>query len=207
MINISTLRAMAAAGASVDVILAAVEAELVAEGERVQARRVIDADRQRRKRHADGDGITPRHAESRNVTRSHADAQASLTSLLSSSESTTKIVESKKERARKSHLPADWKPKPSHYELARKYGKSETTVDMQADALRDWAGSKAIMRASWDQTFNGFLRPRENTNGNDRRSVIAAADRLLGSGFILIPIPGAAVPTSGQANLQLLSKG
>src|SRR6185437_15916612 len=48
MIDITTLRAMAAAGASVDVILAAVEAELVAESARVQASKVKAAERQQR---------------------------------------------------------------------------------------------------------------------------------------------------------------
>lgn len=163
MIDISILRAMVAAGAPVEAILAAVEADQLAEGERVQARRAKDAERQRRKRHADT-------AESRTVTRSHSDADASLSSLLSSSVSTTKQQESKeekkKERARKSLLPDDWAPKPRHYEKAKKFGHPDGFVDRKADAMRSWAASKAIMRASWDATFDGFIEPKEGHNGS-----------------------------------------
>jgi len=183
MIDITTLRAMAAAGASVDVILAAVEAELVAEGERVQARRAKDAERQRQWRSG--------HPSSQSVTVSHSDVNGSLSSLLSSSTSTTKQVEStkvsKKERARKSLLPDDWQQKPSHYELAKKYNFPPEYVDRKADALRDWAGGKGIMRANWDQVLNGFIRPKEGqSNGfggsrplqDDSKSISRAAGRL-----------------------------
>ena len=171
---------MAAAGASVDVILAAVEAELVAEGERVQASKKQNADRQKRWR--DRHNVT-----SQPVTLDNVMSQESLTSLLSSSESITKKEESKKERARKCQLPADWKPKPSHYDLAEKHKQPDSFVDQKADDLRDWALGKGIMRSDWDRTFNGFLKPKEGAfNGHggprplqdDSKSISRAAGRL-----------------------------
>jgi hypothetical protein len=178
MIDIATLRAMAAAGASVDVILAAVEAELVAEGERVQARRAKDAERQRRKRgrHADS-------TESHPVTRSHADGGAAVTLLLSSSDSVSKQEESKKERksprARKSLLPDAWNPKPSHYDKGQQHHLAPHAVDQKAEDMRNWAKSKAIMRADWDATFHGFLRPKEGyTNGTGRKSLVDIGTEL-----------------------------
>lgn len=157
---------MAKAGASVDVILAAVEAELVAEGERVQARRAKDAERQRRWRARDS-------VESQPVTRSHCDTKVSLSSLLSSSTSITKEEEKKeerkkerKERARKIPVPPDWKPNEAHYAKAAILGIPADLMLMKADDMRNWAKSKAVIRADWDATFFGFLRPHDSVNGH-----------------------------------------
>src|SRR3954467_6487292 len=68
MIDVATLRAMAAAGASVDVILAAVEAAQKIEGERLAGKRDKDAARQRRHRMA-----RACHVESQPVTRTECD--------------------------------------------------------------------------------------------------------------------------------------
>jgi hypothetical protein len=188
MIDISILRAMVAAGAPVEAVLAAVEADQLAEGVRVQARRLKDRDRQRLHRHAD-------IAESHTVTRSHSDTALSLSlssSLLSvvsegskegSKEVKTVVVEGRK---RKTHLPDDWTVKATHYEKANKRGFSESQVDQKADDMRNWAKSKGIMRVDWDATFHGFIRPRENAHGfggprplqDDSKSISRAAGRL-----------------------------
>jgi hypothetical protein len=212
MIDITTLRAMAAAGASVDVILAAVEAALLAEGARVEASKRQNADRQQRWR--DRHNVTSRPVTLHNVT-----SQMALTSLLSSSESITKKVESKKERARKCQLPADWKPKPSHYDLAEKYKQPDSFVDRKADDLRDWALGKGIMRSDWDRTFNGFLKPKEGAfNGHggprplqdDSKSISRAAGRLAEAArrgeFGFGPIPSL-LPRKDDDPVLLLPKG
>jgi hypothetical protein len=209
MIDITTLRAMAKAGATVDVILAAVEAELVAEGVRVQARRVKDAERQRRNR----------HAESRPVTRSHNDMEVSLASLLPSSISTPKKEERKKERARKTHLPEDWLPKPRHYEKAKKFNHPDGFVDRKADSMRSWAASKAIMRANWDATFDGFIEPKEGqSNGlggsrplqDDSKSISRAgrelAEKARRGEFSFGPRPSI-LPAKSDDDVFLLPKG
>ena len=171
MINITTLRAMAAAGASVEVILAAVEAELMAEGVRVQARRAKDAERQRRRRHVDSDNVAPCHTESRGVTRTPRDENVSFLLSSSSENSTSKKEVRKKERARKTLLPDDWLPNPKHYAKG-----SRSYIDQKADDMRNWAKSKAIMRADWDATFHGFLRPREGFGGSSNAKA-SAGDR------------------------------
>lgn len=174
MIDIAILRAMVAAGAPVEAILAAIEADQRAEIARVQARRIADRDRQRRHRHSDTDGqdVTPRDG---------SDTDAALSSSLSSSKSSEIQKEKgrKKERSpRKTMLPDDWMPKPSHYAKAMR-----SVVDQKADDMRNWAKSKGVMRVDWDATFHGFLRPRESNGGvNGHRKpqsdVMDAFDRL-----------------------------
>lgn len=175
MIDIAILRAMAAAGAPVDAILAAIEADQMAERARVQARRTADAERQRRNRvtrsHADSNGqaVTPR--DSRDVAGSY------LSSLSSSQTSEIKKEkkESKKERARKTQLPDDWEPKASHYAKG-----DRTFVDRKAEDLRNWAKSKAVLRADWDATFHGFLSPEKQRQSNGTgSSSLAGVDGLI----------------------------
>lgn len=67
VIDIGVLRKLAAAGATVEMILSAIETDQSAEQAKLYERRVKDAERQRRKRANNG------HAESHGVTRSHAD--------------------------------------------------------------------------------------------------------------------------------------
>lgn len=180
MIDIAILRAMAANGAPVEAILAAIEADQRAEIERVQARRLADAERQRRRRHADtaGQTVTPRDT---------ADTSTALSSSLSPSK-TSEIQERKEEkkersRAKKSALPDEWTPKLAHYDKAKKQNQSAAFVDQKADDMRNWARSKAVMRADWDATFHGFLRPDEsqkvNGHGSRTHRVAAAFDDLL----------------------------
>lgn len=149
---------MVAAGAPVEAILAAVEADQKAEGERVQARREKDAARKRRQRHADAPS----------VTRTPRDTQVSLTSLLPSENTEQKQEVIKKVRARsaaKTAIPDEWKPNAAHYAKAQAQNQSARFVDQKADDMRNWAKSKAITRADWDATFHGFLKPGERTNG------------------------------------------
>lgn len=153
MIDISILRAMAAAGAPVEVILAAIEVDQRSEIARVQARRLADAERQRLSRMSHGQAVTPRDT---------ADTNEALTSFLPSSKpiETNKKEEKKKVRGGrvgKHLLPDDWTPKPVHYAKAER-----EFVEQKADDLRNWAKSKGIMRIDWDATFHGFLKPRAN---------------------------------------------
>lgn len=52
-------------------------------------------------------------------------------------------------------LPADWQPSDAHGSLAR-----ENRVDLAAEAVkfRDWAASKAEVKADWDAAFRNWLR-------------------------------------------------
>jgi hypothetical protein len=132
----------------------------------VQAGRASNAARQQKWRNK-------HNGKSQSVTLHNVTSQESLSSLLSSSETTTSDKKvSKKERARKSLLPDAWRPSTAHYLKAAKQKQSETFVDGKAEDMRNWAKSKAIMRADWDATFYGFLKPQEATNGPNRKSLV-----------------------------------
>ena len=164
MIPISVLRAMVAAGATVDTILAAIEADQLAEGSRVQARRARGAERQRRYRVTRSDA---RNAESRlsRVTSVTEPALSYSSSFLNSEKKEKE--ESKKDRLpRKTLLPDDWEPKAGHFAKAESLNLGADFVAEKADDLRNWAHSKAVMRADWDATLYGFLKPKEAKNGH-----------------------------------------
>ena len=162
MIDIAILRALVAAGAPVEAILSAIEIDQRSEIARVQARRLGDTERQRRKRHAESSGqtVTPRDS---------ADTDAALSFLLPVSSSSKPLQTEKKEEERKKErgarrmqilLPEDWEPKPSHYAAAER-----GFVERKAQDMRHWAKSKAVVRADWDATFHGFLRPSDRLKG------------------------------------------
>lgn len=248
MIDIAILRAMVAAGAPVESILAAIEADQRAEGVRVQARRLKDAQRQSARREAGAvisaelrisvyerddwrcvycnseerltcDHVIPvikggpttfenlvtacltcnsrkqdrdrkhferileRERKSKEVQGSPRKSEvvqngdAPLTSSLSSSTTSENIEEtkgSKKVRAsapRKTKLPDDWAPNEAHFEKAKQRGLSFAYVNQKADDMRNWAKGKGILRADWDATFHGFIRPRETTGTNGHAAV------------------------------------
>ena len=158
MIDIKILRAMANAGAPVDAILAAIEVDQSAEIARVQARRAADADRKRRERKSkEVQGQSRTALDSLDAVGSYL-----LTSNLENSNIKQEDKKVRERRATKTLLPDSWEPKPSHYAKA-----ARALVDRKAEDLRNWAKSKAIMRADWDATFHGFLRPREGMNGHE----------------------------------------
>ncbi len=179
MIDIAILRAMVAAGAPVEVILAAIEVAQSAEIARVQARRLADAERQRRHRASRNVTVTARDSDGQPVTpRDSCDTNLSyLPSLSSSSEAQKEERRKIRVRRGKHLLPDNWEPKASHYEKA-----DRAFVERKAQDLRDWARSKAVMRADWDATFNGFLKPRES-NGERKNGagngVMEAFDSLI----------------------------
>ncbi len=227
MINISILRAMVAAGAPVEAILAAVEADQLAEGERVQARRAKDAERKRRQRHADSAGqcVTPQDSADTlsALTLSFFPSSNSECSQEGSKEVKTVVVEGQKRKkvsreTKKSLLPDDWIPKPAHYAKAKKQNFPDSWIEQKADDLRNWAKSKAIMRADWDATFHGFIRPKELVNGfggprplqDDSKSISRAAGRLAEAAergdFTFGPIPSL-LPQANPNPVLMLPKG
>jgi hypothetical protein len=164
------IRELIAAGLQGESLVAAVERIEQAQPKVVDTtaenRRAKDRERKRRAR-----GSPLASAESAESTDVCGSPQTGSFLLTSSSESVTKQQESKKERksqrARKSLLPDDWQPNQHHQAKAAKNGHD---LNDKADALRSWAKSKAVMRADWDATFDGFLRPKEATNGKYRKS-------------------------------------
>jgi hypothetical protein len=68
------------------------------------------------------------------------------------------IEVSKKVRARKGLLSADWKPNEGHYSKAAELSIPKAAVDAKAEDMRIWAGSTGALKLDWDLTFHGFLR-------------------------------------------------
>jgi hypothetical protein len=158
-------------------------------------------------------GISPANVPK--MSRDNGDKRHESTSLLSVLLPEKSLQEvSKKEvngRARGTRLLADTKLSPADREFAAKHGADPDKL--WAEFIDFWIGVPGArgLKINWSSTWRNRVRTVSGQtgapNGNDRRSVIAAADRLLGSGFKLKPKPGTAMPPSGQANLQLLSKG
>jgi hypothetical protein len=78
MLDISVLRAMAAAGATVEMILAAVEASQLAEQAKVDERRAAAAARKRKSRSTPSHDVTQCHTTSRDVTVTECDTPPPL---------------------------------------------------------------------------------------------------------------------------------
>ena len=195
MIDISILRAMIAAGAPVEAILLAIEADQKTE----KARRLKDTQRKRLERERKSKDVPGRPRKSmdvpgrprtsmdvpktvdpigqsqtsRDVTRNEfpTRARASLTYLSSS-----KLLEreDKKEKERKKERKTRARARVHRTLLAddwspkpAHYAKGERAfIERKAEDMRNWAKSKGVMRVDWDATFHGFLRPRESKQGH-----------------------------------------
>lgn len=165
MIDITILRAMAAAGATVDMILAAVEAAQKTEAEKIAARRAKDAERQRLSR-----GVTRTHAESqpvRNVTNGHSDKSCSYLE-------EDRKIEPKKEatqpKPRGTRLPSDWKPSQTDFEFAHAKGMPHDRIATEAEKFRNYWTAKSGATATkldWPATWrNWVMSSLERQPGN-----------------------------------------
>jgi hypothetical protein len=162
------LRELIAAGLQGESLVAAVErieqAQPKAMDATAERRRAKDRERYylRKRQKPPTPPTPPKSTETEEVSLS--------SSLLSSSISTTKQQEKKeerkKERARKIPVPPDWRPNEAHYTKAANIGMPVDLMLAKADDMRNWAKSKAVIRADWDATFFGFLRPRDSSNGH-----------------------------------------
>jgi hypothetical protein len=178
MISVAVLRAMAAAGATTETIIAAIEADQVAEQERLKTKRRKDAARKRRSRAS---------AKSRDVTqcpRDMADApqpveqaepatpqDAVVTPVAASADNSPKKERSPtppKEktntrayaRARASRLPEDWKPTPDDLTSARSL-IPEARIEYETDKFRDYWHAKAgagATKLDWSATWRNWCR-------------------------------------------------
>lgn len=145
MIDIAVLEAMAAAGANVEMILAAVRAAQEKHLKKLTDRRAKDAERKRRSR-----AVRNGHAESRGPSDVVCDPPQHIPP--QEKKEPKKVLSS----TRAHLLPEGWKPK-----------DYEPSDDYELDKMTDWARSKAIKRADWDATFRNWKRnARERTNGS-----------------------------------------
>jgi hypothetical protein len=74
--------------------------------------------------------------------------------------------------------PDDWKPKASHFDLAKALGRSPAWVSEQAERMRNWSHANAhepkARKANWDAALSNWLRTTresEEKRGGGRSSV------------------------------------
>lgn len=74
--------------------------------------------------------------------------------------------------------PDDWKPKASHFDLAKALGRSPAWVSEQAERMRNWSHANAhepkARKANWDAALSNWLRTTresEEKRGGGRSSI------------------------------------
>lgn len=74
--------------------------------------------------------------------------------------------------------PDDWKPKASHFDLAKTLGRAPTWVSEQAERMRNWSHANAhepkARKANWDAALSNWLRTAresEEKRGGGKPSV------------------------------------
>jgi hypothetical protein len=182
MIDITVLRAMAAAGASLDVILTVIEADQKVHTDALTKRRISDANRQRKVR---WNNVTSR--ESRD----------SLTALTAETVPPPISEERKKEdkKGRKHAIPKDWGPLPCEETKDWPQGRIEkeasrfrnnalqrgaTYVDWQA-AWRNWCSSPYQQKGHVNGNGNGHMGapPRPHSREDRIERTNAAWEKLI----------------------------
>ena len=206
MIDIGVLRAMAAAGATVEVILATIEADQKQVDARKAERLAKDAARKREERKA----VRERRASAgvRNVRNSPADVLDAAPKTaenvvqfngimrpLDATDAPAKNLpynpsnnkERKKDRLG-CRLPSDWLACPADVQFARDQGMNDLAIADQENRFRDYwhaaPGAKG-RKADWPATWRNWIRNSQNFrqqrsagNGTNGTSLLAACDRL-----------------------------
>jgi hypothetical protein len=77
-------------------------------------------------------------------------------------------------------LPADWMPAEQDTEALRELGWRGAEIEAEVMRFRDHARSKGRREVEWDAAFRNWMRSPYLERGpeHDRKSVLAAADRL-----------------------------
>jgi hypothetical protein len=222
MIDVTVLEAMAAEGATVAMVIAAVKAAQAIEQQKIDVRRAKDAERKRRERgrHAESRG---QPVKSRGVTRSHADSLPPLFISKKESKGESKketVCEPKKvhiPNARAFLLPPDWTLDDDGRAYARqKHGWDDQRIDDEAERFRDYALSNGRRQVDWKASWRRWVmspyrknQPQTNGVPHGRRagSVLDAFDRLheklKAAGATGDYIPG----SSGPIPLEELQRG
>ncbi len=215
MIDIAVLRAMAAAGATVDMILAAIEAAQTTQSKKLTERRAKDAERQRRKRSSVHDG----HAESRGSSNDVRDPPLHILPPQENSEP-KKVPRS----MRGTRIPDDWSLSSEDLVFARTI-LPERAVNEERDKFRDYwraragaGGAKSDWSATWRNWIRNVRQGPHNGRSDESKSVLAAADRLIdhfgGPEAARAYVPGSSGPKplsldfgASPSSVRLLPKG
>ncbi len=148
--------AMVAAGASVEVLAAAMKADLAEREDRVEIKRQKDAERQRR------------HRASRDVTVTECDSVTNPTPSLSPQTPQTHPHPSNNKPARvKGHrLPNDWQPSalPAELTAAVAFWPLKA-LERELSRFRDWAASATgpnAIKLDWQAAWRNWVRKAED---------------------------------------------
>ena len=198
MIDSKTLDAMLAAGASAEVIVAAVKTELV----KSDARRTENRDRMRAVRtrarttaHVHARASTDQKHEQNHsfikegvVEVENNALSSSLTSLLTKEDK----KERKKDRAKSSLCSDDFLPSETHYAAGLALGLSRSEVDSLCGDMRDWSQSNAhrpvARKTDWGRAFHQWIK-RQAEKPRGKTTVQDAARKLAAGGITFGPVP------------------
>lgn len=165
---------MLAAGATAEVIVAAVEAD-AAETERVAAdRRAKAAERKRdyRARHAVSPNVPGTGGDIASVPGTTLETRVSPTPPSETQSHTPpsapKGASSPKPKSRPlRQLPDDWAPSAEQRVRWKGRGATDALLDSSAEDMRTWARGKGISRADWAATYDGFVKRDLAAGGKD----------------------------------------
>ena len=147
MIDVAILRAMAASGATVDVVIAAVEAAQARQHEKLVMRRSQDAKRQKRHR--------IRNAESRGVTRTDRDTPSPMVSPNTPSLTLPPSYSKPKKVSRMAvEIPSDFSPDIS---FAESKGWTRERAQSEAHRFADHALSKGRKCKDWPAAWRNWV--------------------------------------------------
>ena len=156
------VRALVAAGATPEMILAAVEAAEGSQQDALAARRANDAKRAReyRERHVASRDVTVMTVIEGGKEMSPHTPLRETTLIPPSSPTGTQTPKGSRQAGQR--LPADWSPKPAAYDYAAERTLTPAETDQCAAEMREWALANAnrpvARKADWDMTFLGFIR-------------------------------------------------
>lgn len=174
MIDIKVLRAMAAAGATVEMILAAVEAAQNAHQDALAKRRESDANRQTKRRRMSRD-ITLRHVTSRDSSTALDDVNGNSGIYTSSSlEGSKKEEEVSMPAKRKRAIPDGFVLSAAASSFAEKKGWGSARIQSEFNRFCDHARANGRKQIDWDAAWRNwvtspFQKP-ESVNGNHSRT-------------------------------------
>ena len=202
MIDSKTRDAMLAAGASAEVIVAAVKTELA----KSDARRTENRDRMRAVRtrarttaHVRARACTDqKHEQNHSFIKEGVGEEennalsSSLTSLLTKEDKKERKKERKKDRAKSSLCSDDFLPSETHYAAGLALGLSRSEVDSLCGDMRDWSQSNAhrpvARKTDWGRAFHQWIkRTAEKPRG--KTTVQDAARKLAAGGITFGPVP------------------
>lgn len=118
------------------------------------------------------------HDKGGDITQKLEARNQNNSSLLSEAHSSTDRSQRRRPKKVGCLCPDDWKPKASHFDLAKALGRSPAWVSEQAERMRNWSHANAheskARKANWDAALSNWLRTTresEEKRGGGRSSI------------------------------------